>query len=392
MRYQFFFSIPGSSAAVGVFFLPLLRAQAENHVDYRYEDYREDGGRIHVRTHGMLFEQSLTSWLTLKGNYVYDGISGATPVGTPPGPGETTVRKVTAEDIRRAGFVEPTIKWENHTISPQISVSREHDYESIGTSLSHSIDLNEKNTTLTWGLSHSFDRILPGPGERTGPNSDPIETALHKDSTDLLVGITQLLGPRTVFSFNLTVGYADGFLSDPYKRVLFPDAYPDFPYTETPENRPRQKLREVAYFSLQQAFPSLDGALEGSYRFHHDDWGVIANTVTVQWHQKVTKWVTLTPLFRFYTQTKADFYGTHFAGDPGDPAVEPGIPQHYSSDYRLSDLVTYTYGIGASIHLHDHVSVDLAYKRYEMFGTDHETAADMYPKAHAVTAGLSLWY
>ena len=353
MRYQKLFTVPGSSAAVGAFLLPLLRVQAEDHVDYRYEDYREDSGRVHVRTHGMIFEQGLTSWLTLKGNYVYDGISGATPVGTPPGPGENTVRKVTAEDIRRAGYVEPTIKWENHTISPQLSVSREHDYESIGASLSHSIDLNEKNTTITWGLSHSFDRILPGPGERTGPNSDPLETALHKDSTDLLVGITQLLGPR---------------------------------------NRPSQKLREVAYLSIQQAFPSIDGALEGSYRFHHDDWGVIANTLTMQWHQKATKWVTLSPLLRFYTQTKADFYATHFPGDPSDPSVEPGIPQYYSSDYRLSDLVTYTYGIGASIHVHEHVSIELAYKRYEMFGTDHETSADMYPKAHAVTAGLSVWY
>ncbi len=382
---------------MGAFLLPLLRAQAENHADYRYEDYSEEGGRIHIQTHGLLFEQGLASWLSLKGNYIYDGISGATPDGTPPLPGQDTVRKVNITDIRRAGYVEPTIKWENHTISPQFSVSREHDYESLGVSLSHSIDLNEKNTTLTWGLSRAYDRVLPALGEYTPDGA--IKTPQHKDSTDFLVGITQLLGPRTVLSINLTVGYSQGYLSDPYKRVVF-DGYgdpddrylPGFQYTGFPENRPESKLREVVYLSLQQAFPSVEGALETSYRFHHDDWGVIANTITLQWHQKATKWVTLSPLFRFHTQSQADFYATHFPGVPDDPPSDPPAPEHYSADYRLSELVTYTYGIGVSLHLHEHVTVELAYKRYEMFGKDHVTAADMYPKANAWTGGLSLWF
>ena len=57
-----------SSLAVSFCLLPFLRSHAEDHVDYRYEDYAEDNGRIHIRTHGVFFESDLKPWLSLKGN------------------------------------------------------------------------------------------------------------------------------------------------------------------------------------------------------------------------------------------------------------------------------------------------------------------------------------
>jgi hypothetical protein len=128
--------------------LPFARSFAEDRVDYRYEDYSEDGGRIHIQTHAALFSKEIRPWLNLRGSFVYDGISGATPIGAPPLPGETTVKKVNIDDIRRAGFIEPSFKIENHTLTPQFAISEESDYESLSASLSHSIDFNEKNTTF----------------------------------------------------------------------------------------------------------------------------------------------------------------------------------------------------------------------------------------------------
>ncbi len=379
-----------TSLAFGLCLVPFANSYGENHVDYRFEDYAEDDGRIHVRTHGLLFETELKAWLSLKGNFIYDGISGATPIGTPPIQGETQGYRVSIEDIRRAGIIEPKIKIENHIFSPQISYSLENDYESLGTAFTHAVEINEKNTTLSWGISHAFDHILPNQGEATP--SGPIDTELDKDTTDFLVGVTQIMGPNTVVGANLTIGYSDGYLSDPYKRVLFRD-FPYFGgiYTGFPENRPSSKLREVLYFSLQHSFTNLNGVVEGSYRFHHDDWGVVANTFTVQWHQKVTKCVTVSPLFRYHTQTQADFYAASFAGDPSDPTYIP-LPQYYSADYRLSELESYTYGAGLSIHVHDRVSIELGYKRYLMHGTDPQSNADQYPKAQITTVGLNVWF
>jgi hypothetical protein len=379
------------SLRFGLSLLPILKSRAEDRVDYRYEDYQEDGGRIHIETHGFLFDKGLASWLSLKGSVIYDGISGATPTGVPPLPGESTVAKATIEDIRRAGFIEPSFKFLNHTLSPQLAYSKEKDYESIGVSLTDSFDLNQKNTTITWGGSHAFDRIIPNIGEA-------ITESQKKDATDLLVGVSQLFGPTTVFRANLTLGYSDGYLDDPYKRVLFTDFpyFPGFDYTGLPEKRPSHKFRQVALFSIQQFVTPLNGALEASYRFHHDDWGIAAHTLTAEWHQKVGKWLTISPLFRYYTQTRADFYATKFPGDPtipsDDPSFVPLTVTYYSSDYRLSDLDSYTMGLTASIHVHEHVSLEFGYKRYLMYGTDHVTVADQYPKAHIFTGGLTLWF
>ena len=381
-----------SSLAVSFCLLPFLRSHAEDHVDYRYEDYAEDNGRIHIRTHGVFFESDLKPWLSLKGNYIYDGISGATPTGTPPPAGETLGRQVTIEDIRRAGFIEPKIKIGNHSFSPQLSYSLESDYKSLGTAFSHSIEFNDKNTTVTWGVGHSFDHILPNDGQAT-PESPEITTPLSKNSTDFLIGFTQLLGQKTVVGMNLTIGYSEGYLSDPYKRVLFQD-FPYFggAYTGFPENRPNHKQREVVYLSLQHAFPTLKSAFEGSYRFHHDDWGINANTLTAQWHQKIGQRLTLSPILRYHTQTRADFYAPSFPGDPTDPTFVPNIPELYSADYRLSELESWTYGTSLSLRVHDRVTIELGYKRYQMFGTDDKTDAGQYPSANIVTLGFNLWF
>lgn len=366
-------------------FAPRLRG--EDRFDYRYEDYAEEGGRIQIRTHGVSGEAGIKPWLSLKANYVHDAISGATPTGAPPLAGERTVAKATIEDRRDAGFLEPSFKLEEHTLSPQIAWSREDDYESIGVSLQHTMDLNEKNTTVAWGISHSFDRVLPNLGES-------IPGAQRKDSTDVLLGVTQLFGPDTLATANLTLGYADGYLTDPYKRVLFDDFphTPGQPYTVWPEHRPGHKLREGLFASARHYFEKLHGAIDGSYRFHHDDFGVVAHTVSVEWHQKIGRRVLVTPLFRFHAQAEADFYGTHF---PGDPSLAPGTPlpvSYYSADYRLSALHSFTYGLSVSGRIQDHLSVAVSYQRYEMFGTDGRTAADQYPRANVFGGGITLWF
>jgi len=363
------------------------RTRAESRADYRYEEYAEEDGRIQIQTHGLYFASDVRPWLTLNGNFIYDGVSGATPIGAPPLPGESTVPKATIDDVRRAGFLEPTFSIQNHTITPQIAYSTESDYRSTGVALNYAIALNEKNTVIAAGLSHSFDEVLPNPGAS-------LTEPANKDTTDLLLGVTQLLGPTTVLSANLTLGFSSGYLNDPYKRVLFLDfplPPPGLPYTVWPENRPDSKFRQVVFVSLRQYVEKAHGAVDASYRFHHDDFGILANTVALQWNQKIGSHVIVSPLFRFHTQTAADFYGVAFPGDPSDPAAFP-LPDYYSSDYRISALNSFTYGLTVSARLKERLSLTLAYKRYVMQGTDGVTAADQYPTANVFSAGATLWW
>jgi hypothetical protein len=376
------------------------RTRAEDRADYRYEDYAEEGGRIHVQTQGAYFEMALGPATALKGNFIYDAIAGATPTGAPYLPGTNAVNTVQMDDTRYAGFLEATFKFGAATLSPQVAYSEESDYRSVGIALNGTVDFNEKNTTFLWGLSHSFDQVLPNAGELSYVTGLPLTSPQPKADSAVLLGLSQVLGPSTLLTLNLTVGYADGYLSDPYKRVLFdnvpynpgPDPANPYPYTVWPEHRPDHRFRQITFVSYQHYVEKFSGAMEMTYRFYHDDFDVTAQTVSAQWNQKLGKRVIVSPLFRFYTQTAAYFYATHFPGDPTDPNSPIPLPAAYSADYRLSELVSYTYGLSVSARVQEHLSLEVSYLRYEMFGKDGVTSPSQYPKANVFTGGLTLWF
>lgn len=401
---------------------PAKVAAADNHVEYRFEDYQEAGGRMHIRTHTAAFEQELTSKITARGLLVYDGISGATPTGEAPATGSSQVPLASLTDIRRAATFDFSVRYGRHTTTPSVTYSEESDYISRGISLTHSIDFNQKNTTLVFGAAHNFDSVW-------GP---PLPVSEGKGSSDFLIGLNQLLSPTTVLTANLSFGYSDGYLADPYRVVSFVLADSPDPIFSDPsqalrqnEVRPRHRFKQVGYLSLTQGIKPIDASIEAEYRLYHDDWGIIANTVGLTWFQKITRWLTLSPNVRYYRQTAADFYSPAFRGvsfpqyaggtqaafqggvfyafaddpafpAPGDPSFQildvPARPSYYSADYRLSELETWTYGVGTQLRIADHVTIDAAYKHYVMRGLDGVTPRSAYPKADIFTVGLGVWY
>jgi hypothetical protein len=348
--------------------------RAENHVDYLYEFYTEDNNRMQIQTHGVYFEQLLNERFTAKGEFIYDGISGATPTGTLYSNGKPALSQV--EDVRRAGNIELDTKLGDHLLTPAFAYSRESDYESFGVSLNDAIEFNEKNTTFKYGVSHNFDSVL----------HDNRSVWSDKGTTDGFIGLSQLLSPKTIFSAAFTFGYDEGYLSDPYRLAGFTPN--DFPFSiGVPERRPSHRSKEVLYTSVMQYFTSVDASLEGSYRFYHDSYGVFAHTVGLTWHQRLGKYFIVDPFVRFTQQSAADFYAVTFSGPfSGDPA---GI---HSSDYRLSELYTIDYGIRATYKVCENFHLVAGYHRYEMHGTDGKTTQAMYPKANIFTVGFSiLW-
>ena len=390
-----------------------IRIRAENRVDYRYEDYVEDNDRIHIRTHAVYAEQALNAKAVVKGNFVYDGISGATPTGAAAAPGTDRLPVQNFQDIRRAGSVELDLTAGRFITRPQISYSEESDYRSIGLSLNESIEFNQKNTILNLGVSRNFDQV-------TGFWLANKTLWKDKDTWDGLLGVTQLLGPKTYLTANFSVGFADGYLTDPYKGVHFRYDFPVDGYNADPsaavgERRPDQRIKQVGYLGITHFVSALNGSVDANYRLHHDDWGIWANTAAVQWNQKVGEKLVISPLLRYHVQSAADFYAPVFngtlvdpngvnaalqsdgsllfegdAGYPGTGSVfsVPAWPNYYSADYRLSQMETWTVGVGIHWQVHEHVSVDLAYKRYLMNGLDGVTLQSAYPQAHVYTMGL----
>ena len=74
---------PAIVAAVLLRLCQPARADEENHAAARFESYKEEHDRIHVDTVSALFDKTLSETLKVKGEFVYDSISGATPTGGP---------------------------------------------------------------------------------------------------------------------------------------------------------------------------------------------------------------------------------------------------------------------------------------------------------------------
>jgi hypothetical protein len=383
-------SLPKFRALFVATFLACLApraARAENSISYKYEDYIEAGGRIAVQTRGAYIEQDLGTEMHLKFQGIVDAITGATPTGAPAPAGSDQVDLTELHPERRKSWnADLSRQFPRINVSFGFGNSRESDYVSNGWSLNTVTDFNQKNTTLLAGLAGTDDKIkvlFQGPRAR-------------KHTNDVIVGVTQLLDPLTSVGLNLTWGRASGDLSDQYKFVqktteLLPGISFPLPFFE---NRPAYREKWIALVSLNRAFPEARGALEGSYRFYHDTVGTDAHTIDLAWFQHVGGKFILRPSLRLYRQNAAPFYYYQLDGTTITPSRTVPKPQgpFYSSDYRLSQLQTLTYGLKVIYNPSAAWQFDVALEQYNMRGTDGVTPQSAYPRARIITAGAKFFW
>lgn len=359
-------------------------ARAENSISYKFEDYSEENGRIQVRTHGVHIEQDLGTEMHLKLDGLHDAITGATPTGVPAPVGSTQVDLSDLHpEARKAWNADLSRQFKRVNLSFGFGNSRESDYVSNGWSVNTVTDFNQKNTTLLLGLAGTDDKIKVLYSSRA-PRA-------RKHTNDVIVGVTQLLDPRTSVSFNLTWGRASGFLQDPYKLVqknteLFPGVFLPLTFGE---NRPDYREKWVFFTGLNRSFPEVRGALDASYRFYRDTFSTDAHTLDLAWFQRVGEKVILRPSLRLYEQSAPFFYLYSLdktSLSPGSGAPNPRGP-FYSSDFRLSAMRTYTYGLKVIWNVTDAVQLDVAYEKYDMRGRDGVTPASAYADARILTVG-----
>lgn len=355
-------------ALVGMLHLWVCSASlAESVIDTRYQYYQEDNNRIRVDSDYSLFSVDLSDTVLLDGTFLYSVISGASPTGLPSLGKGGQVPVVEISDERIASNLGLTTKIANHSIKVGGSYSYESDYLSLGASLQDTISLNEKNTELVLGAAYTRDTV--------GANGSSLKEA--KRSFDWIVGINQVINPTTLLSFNVGIGQKQGFLNDPYKRVLIDNAV----YYE---NRPGRKLEEMAFLQLTHFIEPWNASVEMSYRFGNNDHGSQSHTTMIAFYKYLfEKRLVIRPSFRYYSQTAADYYATEFTGNP----------DHYSADYRISAEHTFNYGMQVRWNvLPDKFAIDLGYERYISKGTDGITSQSAYPDANSITAGVHIQF
>ncbi len=280
-------------------------------------------------------------------------------------------------DRRTAFSIQLPMTFGNHEITPSFSYSEESDYISYGGALNYSLALNEKNTLLNAGWSHNQDNVR-----------DDVFQWQDKMTDDFFIGLIQLFGPKAYLTVNASMGFSHGYLNDPYRGVIaatnFDQTNPDDPEL-FPESRPRHRNTYILYASWTQFITPLNAGYDLSYRFFHDTYGINAQTIQLDWHQKIGKQLVLSPTCRYYYQNAADFYYVLIPDFNNKP-------NFYSADYRLSEFDSFAAGVTLSWRFHKHLSLDLAYMRYWMAGLDNKTSQSAYPNANIYSFGLRGWF
>ncbi len=245
----------------------------------------------------------------------------------------------------------PSISWsvENEkkgsTFGAGISSSTEFDYQSFGVNLSFAQKTKNRSGEFSAKLQAYLDNmayILPvelrPPGSvinEDGEGSRSDYPSKSRNSFSGSLSYSQVINQRLQIMFIADLIYQQGYLGLPFHRVYFNGA--TLPVVENmPDTRMKIPIGFRANYFMGDKF-----IIRGFYRYYSDDWGLSGHTIDLETPIKITPFLSITPFYRYYTQTAVDFfapYDKHTAAD-----------QYYTSNYDLSKFNSNFYGAGFRI-------------------------------------------
>ncbi|MEI6651044.1 MAG: DUF3570 domain-containing protein [Chlorobiaceae bacterium] len=307
--------------------------------------------RIAVNALSMMVVAPIAGEWSIGASFMEDSITGASPAYHSSGFPATKAVSGASGELRHAGDLNLTRYLSKGSVTFGTSYSKESDYISRGASLQGSLSTEDKNTTFTLGGSFSDDTIkLDAPNVVAVKKRDGDE---QKHVVAGLFGVTKVLSKSDIVQFNLGYSNGTGYFTDPYK---------------DPDNRPRDRNNTTVLTRWNHHFNGTDGTARLSYRYYTDTFGIRAHTLGAEYVQPLQNSWTLTPLFRLYIQSEADFYVSASDAEKADPSratQPPAGDLYYTEDQRLSAFGALTASVKISKQLNKDWLVDLKLEKYE---------------------------
>lgn len=278
----------------------------------------------------------------------------------------------------------------NNIWNADVSFSNEYDYTSIGFGGGFTKLFNEKNTEISIKANAYLDQWRPiYPTElheyakyganfqnngffsgvpvldQNGTTSNgylpsafnPYDKS-NRNSYSASFSFSQILTKKIQMSIFMDVLQQEGLLGTPYQRVYFADKANYYigqsqyiPLYTTSANKGVYQLADDKERLPSTHFKIPIGArlnfyineyvvARTYYRYYQDNWGIQAHTASIELPIKLSSKFTMSPLYRYYTQTASDY----FAGYEEHISTE----KYYTSDYDLSKFDSNQYGLGLS--------------------------------------------
>ncbi|AKQ45201.1 hypothetical protein TH63_05450 [Rufibacter radiotolerans] len=279
----------------------------------------------------------------------------------------TTISSASAADNR----IYPSLNWtmqddaKNYAVGAGVSVSTEYDYFSKGVNFNFTKFSQDRNQEFGLALSAFLDnwsmiypielRTLETP---SGPISNPDAGGTNpRNSYNGTFTFSQVINQRMQASFILDLAHQTGQLATPYQRVYFQDN--SVHVEKLPDSR--TKIPIGARFNF---FATDRILLRSFYRFYIDDWGISAHTAELEVPYKLTPFLSISPFYRYYTQTAADYFAPY--------REHTAQNEFYTSDYDLSDFSSNLFGVNVRFnsangifHISKLNTLELRYGHYD---------------------------
>jgi hypothetical protein len=246
----------------------------------------------------------------------------------------TTISSASSHDTRVYPSVSYTVKNEakRYSIGGEASFSKEFDYTSVGAALTFSKFTKDHNREFSAKLQAFFDTwkiILPV--ELRSSNALGIDLNNNKrNSYSAAFVYSQVVNERFQYALLADPSYQQGLLGTLYQRIYFNDG------SESVERLPdaRYKLPIGARLNW---FLSDRLILRTFLRYYMDSWNLHAETFSIETPYKVNPLFSISPFYRFYTQTAIKYFGAY--------KEHLRSEEFYSCDYDLSASNSHFFGI-----------------------------------------------
>lgn len=239
----------------------------------------------------------------------------------------------------------PSLEWsrENEktgtTLFGGLSFSTEFDYQSIGANVGISQKTPNKMGELSAKFKAYVDQVtLIAPIElRTGNvgNGDHENYGTSGRNTYALsLSYSQIINKNFQIELIGDAVQQTGYLSLPFHRVYFNDN--SVHQENLPDKRFKIPLGIRANYFFGDKF-----ILRTYYRYYTDSWGLKSNTFNIETPVKISPFVSVSPFYRFYSQTGTKYFAPY--------QQHTAFDDYYTSNYDVSTFNSNFYGAGIRI-------------------------------------------
>ena len=227
--------------------------------------------------------------------------------------------------------------------------SGEVNYHSLGADAHFSVKTDDKMGEFSAKLQGYFDKvtlIFPDEFEPALPvviNPGGIGRPRHgkrnwgsspRDTYTASLSYSQIINSRLQIWLLGDAVTQNGYLGLPFHRVYFSNG------KDTIEKLPSSRFKLPVGLRANY-FLGDNIILRAYYRYYADNWGIRSNTVGLEVPYKITPFFSISPFYRFYSQSASSYFAPYEAHNPTD--------QFYTSNYEYAKFNSQFFGVGFRI-------------------------------------------